>query len=315
MKSLVLKATGGGGLGDCVKSVLTAAHYAKLSNRALYVDWSGGIYADKGQDPFYQFFKLVGVELLKKLPDSNDVHPPSWQRRLTRSLHDVYVEDGWKSWNRSQIIQFYSFDLARLDYPNEVLVMWDFDQLAKLTESSSIEVLRGLRKKYLRLSPSMFDQFKAVKDEIGTVGLAVHIRATNEFQQSKIGLSVSRYFLVVDSVLRETKDRLPIFLSTDNKNVEVEFCNRYPSTVVNNKWFAGAGEPLHLAPNRKDKLATLRSAMLDVLMLSNGQVILITPRSSFSELALIFAASNAQIRVPSRGLTDRVFNLLSKRLT
>ncbi|NNC98698.1 MAG: hypothetical protein HKN85_00810, partial [Gammaproteobacteria bacterium] len=55
-KWLVVKASGGGGLGDSIKSLLVAALYASLSGRTLVVDWSGGVYSDGDDNPFWRLF-------------------------------------------------------------------------------------------------------------------------------------------------------------------------------------------------------------------------------------------------------------------
>ena len=96
-KWLVLKASGGGGLGDSIKSLLVAAYYADLTNRVLVVDWRGSVYAEEGVDVFSYLFKLKNLKTQQPLPSSKDIYPDAWRGRLDKSLHEVYTQDGWDS--------------------------------------------------------------------------------------------------------------------------------------------------------------------------------------------------------------------------
>ena len=61
-KWLVVKASGGSGLGDLIKSVLVGALYASLSKRIFVVDWAGSVYSDDGINIFPKIFKIKGLE-------------------------------------------------------------------------------------------------------------------------------------------------------------------------------------------------------------------------------------------------------------
>ena len=65
---LIVKGSGGGGLGDRIRSAIVGIIYAKLSNRKIYIDWSDGVYGDKGNNIFYLLF-----DVKSGITDSNGV--------------------------------------------------------------------------------------------------------------------------------------------------------------------------------------------------------------------------------------------------
>lgn len=59
MRFLVVK--GIEGLGNRLMCVANAIEYCQKTNRALYVDWSDGMFADKGINAFHTFFDVKGI--------------------------------------------------------------------------------------------------------------------------------------------------------------------------------------------------------------------------------------------------------------
>jgi hypothetical protein len=93
--ALVVKGSGGGGLGDRLWSVLVAILYCRLSGRAIFVDWTDGLLAEQCINAFTKLFSIQGIEVMSDLPEEEvSIHPQAWRGRLRRSLHEVYVEDG-----------------------------------------------------------------------------------------------------------------------------------------------------------------------------------------------------------------------------
>ena len=306
-KWLVIKASGGGGLGDLIKSLLGAAVYASLTKRCLVVDWCGSVYDTEGVDIFESLFQLENLKVQKQLPSSNDIYPFAWKGRLNKSLHDVYMEDQWPSWQRSKVIERYSFDISKLDYSYAVLVMWEFDQVEKLLPFirdvfTGTQMYQYACKNHLRFSP-LFQ--KKLNDELLSFSecmIGVHVRASNEFSDSKGSqLELGRYFHAVDKIHK--KGQVDLFLATDNKNVQLAFKKRYVSLYSIDKWFSVPGEPLHLGANCPDSLSNLVNALMDIVLLSHCSFIVITSQSSFSQMAEIFSKSNnhnAKIINPSK---------------
>lgn len=300
-KYLIVKASGGGGLGDCIKSLLVAVLYAKHTGRIMVVDWTGGVYAETDIDPYSLFFSIRGVPEVKQIPQSDDVYPVRWRGRLHQSLHEVYTQDDWLSWDRATTIKEYSADLSKLDYAEQVLVVWDFDQLAKLMEALSLPYqsallqYQELANHHLCLSSAMEHSLQDALDAIQMPELGVHIRATKEFQDNKGSIGLAHYIATVEAAGFAGK---AIFLATDNAKVEEEFRSRFASTQTLSKWFSRPGESLHLNDDCPDKIDGLRAAILDILLLSRCPNLLITPNSSFSELAQIMSPISQRVFGP-----------------
>ena len=272
-KWLVLKASGGGGLGDSIKSLLVAAYYADLTNRVLVVDWRGSVYAEEGVDVFSYLFKLKNLKTQQPLPSSKDIYPDAWRGRLDKSLHEVYTQDGWDSWQRSKVIETYSFDLSKTDYDQAVLVMWEFDQVNALCQNQAdlanpTDLYQAACKKYLHFS----DMFKAKLSPILATFtepmLGVHIRATDEFNSNKGTLLPDTYLNAVNNQLKSKPD-LGIFLATDNVSVQAWFKQHFPNVIITDKWFAEAGQPLHMNEQCPDVLLNVSDALLDIVLLSH----------------------------------------------
>lgn len=311
MKALVVKASGGGGLGDSVKAVVCAALYAERSQRALYVDWRGGVYDDGQNNMFDHILKVVGVDTLTELPESEDVYPEAWQGRLDCSLHQVYQQDGWLDWQRDQIIKRYSFDLSRIDYPQQVLVMWEFDQISSLLKSVNVSEYANLINRFLVPSERMLE----FVNEIPNYDVGLHIRATDEFAKNKgVQVCLADYLRELEKLKQLSKQPLSLFLATDNQVIQQQFLLKYPDASVNEKLFADHGKPLHLGRHKSQQLESLESAMRDVLSLSRCKTLIATPSSSFSELAQFFAPTPPRVIYAQQVILWRVFDRLKARL-
>lgn len=302
-KYLIVKASGGGGLGDCIKSLLVGILYAKHSERILLVDWSGGVYADAGSDPYPMFFSVEGVPEVRSFPDTDDVYPSRWRGRLGQSLHQVYTDDGWPSWDRATTIKEYSADLSKLDYSEQALVIWDFDQLNKLALTLNIAkqpmltLYTQIAQQHLRLTADLQLALTKAYASFNNPELGIHIRATNEFRENKGAVVLDDFVATIENSGFSSGS---LFLATDNAAVEEKLKARFPATQTLTKWFSQPGDSLHLNKNCPDKTDGLRAAILDIMMLSRCPNLLITPHSSFSELAQIMSPKVQNILSPKR---------------
>ena len=306
---LVVKGSGGGGLGDRLWSVLVAILYCRLSGRAIFVDWTDGLLAQQGINAFTELFSIQGVEVMLDLPDEEvSINPAAWSGRLRKSLLEVYVEDGAPPWDRFATIQRYSFDLAALQYPEKVLVMWDFDQLDRLKphlESelkyySDEDILRAVFQKHLIPHAELITEAELyLPSANATVG--VHVRATREAAKQKGFVRLGDYFRLVDKLIASS-DSMYVVLATDNEEVEEKFRRRYKDVVTRTKWFSRPGEPLHLNSECPNRLQNTRNALIEILMLARCAYLITQQNSSFSKIA----------RLASRAPAENIFTLTSK---
>jgi hypothetical protein len=305
ISSLVVKGSGGGGLGDRLWSVLVGILYSRLSGRAIFIDWSDGLYAEQGVNAFTSLFSIQGVKVLQTLPVENvSVHPPAWQGRLRRSLHEVYMEDGNPLWNRIAAIRRYSFDLAELHCPERVLVMWDFDQMDKLRPflkpaeavCSQEELLRTVFQTHVIPDPALsLEAERWVPDGKGRA-VGVHVRAAHESSLQKGAVRLCDYFQAVDALSAAT-DIARIVLATDNQEVEEKFRRRYQNIITRTKWFGRPGEPLHLNPACPDRLQNTRDALVEILMLARCDYLITQGSSAFSMAARLASRAPAETMI------------------
>jgi hypothetical protein len=253
--------------------------------------------ADPGRDVFAELFQVFGLRGAE-FPDANaEVDPESWRGRLHQSLHEVYVEDGARPWDRADAIARYSFSADRLESAVEVLVLWEFDRLSLFHQSFG-ERWKGLAGEELLASAwrAFFRPVAAVEAEVerwlpsGPARVGVHVRATHEATAQKGAVSVERYFAAVDSVFTRIPG-IEIVLATDNLDVESAFRGRYARVVTRPKWFARAGDPIHLAENDPDRWASTFAAAVELVALGRCEYLVTRRNSSYSILARVVSTS------------------------
>jgi len=295
---LIVKSTGGAGLGDLLRAVLSGIHYAHVSGRAIQVCWDDGLYGPVGVNVFADLFQLtdIGVASISQIhADGFAVHPAAWQGNLAMPLNQLYAKLRDDDWNRSWALDALSFDQSRFDYPQDILVMWDFDQFERSwlaapsgrrygLDPASAQVEAAAR--HLRIVPSLqsavssFQQAHFVERMIG-----VHVRQTNEGGGKSRHVPLQAYFASIDKI-RQQEPQAVIFLATDNVAVETQFRQRYPQLVTSQKWLpTRAGDALHFAEGRVDKLQGAREAVIDLYLLAACDYLIHPHNSSFSRVA------------------------------
>ncbi len=58
------------GLGNRLRCVASAIEYGKKTNRAIYVDWTDGMFAEKGKNAFNKYFQIVDYPHVTSLTDA-----------------------------------------------------------------------------------------------------------------------------------------------------------------------------------------------------------------------------------------------------
>lgn len=301
-KYLIVKGSGGGGLGDRIRSVLTAIVYAKLSNRTIYVDWSDGKLVEHHRNVFYNIFRLKNIAHTSSRPACNDVLPSAWRGKLDMSLHDLYEASGFSDWDRQAAIQRFSFDQSNLDYPNKILVMWEFDQFDRFSAFYSPKsgrcIMRDIVSEHLGFTEQITNEVQRFKQKAYSAGeaiIAVHIRATDEFKQQKNTVYLDKYVSRIKSCLRASKHKAKIFLATDNSEIERLMHLRFPGQLITReKWFAAPGDRIHLNRECPDADKSLRDAMIEICLLADSDYLIYQYNSSFGMFADFMFKSNAE---------------------
>lgn len=296
-KIVVVKGSGGGGLGDRIRTVLTAILYAKLADRELFVDWDDGVYSQPGTNAFPKLFELRGVDQGLSIPSSDSVRPTLWKGNLGLTMHELYCRHGPIPWDRKAAIHNYSFDLSRLDYPEDVLVMWEFDQFSKLRnhfkggfaqllQKSDGKIMTELLQENLVLSEELQELVEKWKNSFFSKSvIGVHIRKTKEADCARGTVSLKTYHAELNRLLRGSPNAR-IFLATDNSEIIQDFNKKYTNTVTRKKWLANPGESLHLNPHCPDRLQNAIDAVVDMHLLSECNYLIYPRNSSFSTVSM-----------------------------
>lgn len=81
-KYIVVKGSGGAGLGDKIFALIVAGMYSLVSGRILYVDWRDRTYGDATRNYFPDLLRAVGLAVTDQLPTAGRAVPKSWDGRL-----------------------------------------------------------------------------------------------------------------------------------------------------------------------------------------------------------------------------------------
>jgi hypothetical protein len=296
---VLVKGTGGAGLGDLLRAVLAGLHYAVVSRRHLAVRWDDGLYGDPGVNVFPLLFTLHGFDPLPDGElDSLSVHPLAWAGRLGATFGSVYKSLRSDEWNRSWALENLSFDQAKYDYQARVLVMWEFDRFEAGWEaahpgarygSTPKEALSYAAARHLQPTEhirSFVSTFRSEKLPGPSIG--VHIRQTLEKGGTTRHLPLKKVFEAVD-LLKEEEPAASIFLAADNSAVEQRFRGHFPNVVTTRKWMPDPGQPLHFSASRADRLKRAREACVDMHLLASCNYLIYPALSSFGQTARIFS--------------------------
>ena len=325
-KYLIVKGSGGGGLGDRIRSVLTGIVYAKLTNRTIYIDWSDGKLIPQRRNVFYEIFHLKNISYVSDCPVSDDVLPSIWRGKLDASLHDQYQESALVNWDRQAAIELFSFDQRHLDYPQQILVMWEFDQLDSFSDyyapESGNTLMRYIAAEHLAVNEVISDEVQRYKQKTFLAQekiIAVHIRATNEFRQQKSTVELDHYILQIVRCMRPLKGQVKIFLATDNSEIERQLQAEFPDQLyTRDKWFAGPGDKIHFNEQCPDADKSLRDAIIEICLLAESDFLIYQHNSSFGMIAhFFFKAQENKVftLVPSVGLMTRLKCRINKNFS
>jgi len=292
-KYLLVK--GRAGLGNRVFCLLTAVLYARLTGRQLLVDWSDGAYSSDGSNVVHQFFisKLFGP--FDQIPDTDSVRPRIWRGRLRESAtamvktHAPELAGDPLGWRR------FSVSLSKLNYPEEVLVMWTYfpliDQMRRhfhgefsgLRKLDTEIILRRLMRESLELHPAIRERVNGLKRNWPAKSVVgVHIRSTDKM------MNVRAVRRKVDELCSQHPGA-PIFLATDNQAVEDLFARTYPGLLTAPKWYPRSGKALHANLECPDRGVNGVEALTDLYLLAGCDYLVLDTSSAFSRLVSILA--------------------------
>lgn len=303
-KYIVVKGSGGAGLGDKILALIVAAMYSLLTDRLLYIDWKDRTYGDATRNYFVDLFQTVGLQIAGSVPTAVRTAPNTWAGRLSMSLDDVVVADRF-SWNRAGGRARYSFDQTRLDYEEDVLVMWEMDQypMVRALYEARFPGRAGLTdtqaqaqffQAHFVVDPSVQSRVNAFMAEHNATRpvIGVHVRLTDESEACRRNPTLSAFLRATSRILRKSH-AAAIFLASDNRDVIDRFQSEFGADriLMIDKWLPKAGMHLHKNPQCPDLLQSARDALVDACLLGRCDWLVASHESAFSRLAAILSTA------------------------
>lgn len=276
------------GLGDRILCALGGILYARLSGRALVIDWSDPFYSSEGDNVFHRFFKSPFCSPTDNIPMTDSVYPRVWRGRLFEHAIQIARE---REYNPEEIRRELSIDLGKLDYLEDLLVLVEYDALVdrmrphfhgaleELAKMPTAGILAKLLREDLLLQSEIrarVDDFKNKRCCSRTVG--VHIRYSD--YQVRILAIIKQ----LNALLKRERD-LRIFLATDNIEIRKMFEANFPGVVSAPHWYAKPGSPIHVDRARPDPTETAIEALIDLYLLADCDHLIFDGASSFSRVA------------------------------
>jgi len=279
---------GKAGMGNRMLCALTGLLYAQLSGRRLIIDWSDFTYSNDGSNAFFRYFQSPLCDPDWAIPPTEAVWPEIWQGRLSESANNLLDDLDPDKHAKPTIYRKYSFDVGRLDYPQDVLVMWCFShliprlrrhfpsKLPELVRLSDIQILTKLLNEQMTLADDLQQRVDGLAAELiepGTIG--VHVR----FMDRRTSL---QSFLREVDRLKEQTPEAPIFLATDNAEAQRVFRERYDKVRVTEKWFPEGGVSMHQNQECPDREVNAIEALTDMYLLARCSALVYPSSSTFS---------------------------------
>ncbi len=286
-KHIVLK--GIAGLGNRILALLSGCLYARLAGRTLYVDWRDGGYAERGDNAFSHLFRSPCCHPVPAELPSGTVWPDAWTGRLDLAVADVRWSPPYRV--HATPWDVLSADHSRLDYPEDILVLWSYFEnvqalrphfdgpLRHLRGRSTKAVLRAVHDQCLRPEPGIqarIDDCRASYLDGTTIG--VHVRYSDKRSRMR---PIRRH---VDRLLRRNPGAR-LFVATDNIDVLRDFEARYPAVLSTDKWYPDPGAAMHTAADCPDRIAGGIEALVDIHLLASCDYLVADERSAFAYVA------------------------------
>jgi hypothetical protein len=282
------------GLGNRMLSALTAILYARLSGRRLIIDWSDPTFSKNGSNAFLEFFICPTNGPTDEIPVTDSVNPSVWRHRLSASATSMRTP--YK--NLTEFWQNTSIDLKKLDYDEDILILWLYHEKVTLLRDH----FKGAYEEYIRMSN------EAILTRLLREDLLPHPRIqtkVNEFKHKEFtGKTVGVHIRYTDhrasllaildklNTLLRLEPGLQVFLATDNIQIKKMFEENYPGVITTPHWYPKPGSRIHNNLACPDRLESGIESLVDLYLLAECDYLIIDTSSTFSYVAKLL--TNAQ---------------------
>jgi hypothetical protein len=283
------------GMGNRLLALSTAHVYARISGRALYVDWSDATYSSDGTNVFQHLF--FSEDILAAAPavgDGMSIAPAIWKNRFKLSANDLIDIFDPDKHSAKNIWRKHSISLRKTDYDEQIAVYWSFSshlrEMRAMMEKDPLyrgksekQIIGDIYKNRIKLHPAIrekVEKFAAANALQEAVGL--HIR----YMDKKA--SIRDFLPHLDRIVRKNPG-VRIFLATDNLEAERLIRKDYPRVIATPKWYPETGSSMHQNPECPDKLQNAVEALTDMYLLARCRWLIFPGRSTFSLISSLIS--------------------------
>jgi len=302
-KYLIVKAKGG--MGNRMLCAVTGILYGQLTGRLTVIDWRDAAYSNDGSNTFSRFFDSPQVLSEKILPKNASICPEIWAGQLHKSMSTMISEQDPNKHSSIWIHRKYSVDVRKLEYDEDILVFWYYTGRVRALKAhlrnsdigfaglDSGGIIRKVLLEQMKLSDGVRRRIDDFKSTIGWPGkvIGVHIRYTD------MRTNLAGY----ERALRRFLQREPnahIFLATDNKQISMEYHERYKNVFSTPKWFPDNFSTMHQSSVCPDRVFNGMEALMDMYLLASCDYLIYPGRSTFSWISRILSD------IPSERIVD-----------
>jgi hypothetical protein len=321
MKEKYVIVKGCAGLGNRLFTVCNAIEYCVLSKRKIYIDWSDGQFAPKGNNVFTRYFTLKNINTvidINEITTSNELtfYPEIWKKNINKGIYDSFAVSEINSFHPTL---FKSIPEGRTKMLKRY---WQYLENTSITQSSKTKnhfagVLNknnfpfgsDLSKKlsedvivfadfsppyseiiflnHIKLKPELEEKINrfVIDKELTKNTIGIHVRSTDKKPTKNLDLLFEK---ISDLPLNNPR----VFLATDNKYVLDEFENKFPSLVMYPKFLPkniqnGLHQYALYNDNQDISIKLFEDSIIDMWLLSMCEYLLYQGNSSFSIISNI----------------------------
>lgn len=310
---------GGAGLGNRLITAAAAIEYAISNNRALLVDWSDGVYSEKGKNIFHQYFSIKDIAQIASLEEIEEqtltYYPPKYKNKLKTDIYSLYrATESWllQKSNRFnpkgtfgkllgywQSIENFKTNIKDIDAILALFRKNDFPYGGFLNNRKEDVVI--FSDFYPKYDGKILRHHIALKDNIKSK--IEHFQKTNNLSKGVVGVHVrntdktptaplSQLFEKINKI---TKKSSAIFLATNSIEIELEFKKRYTTIIMHPKNYPPQKNigTHHYAIRTGDYSSAeqlLEASIIDMYLLSKCDYLIYQKNSSFSEVSAALKA-------------------------
>jgi hypothetical protein len=313
------------GLGNRLITLSNTIRYCEENQRTLIVDWSEGMFAEKGRNIFPEYFQLTGLPFLESLDElgpTNELtfYPQVFKRHLRSSIYDLYSDSVPFPRFRRRVLKVLTAGrwtvsgtwVLRPEFQSEAgscmvpifgmirsgrLLPMSSEYPSNLDEAIVVGAdflppfAAELFRRSVSIRPDVELRLSRIAQEygIGQKSLGIHIRQTDWSWKSDAAPLLNK----LRALPSNTYDK--VFLATDSMKVVERFEGEIPSLVVYPKFLPEPekGGLHHWSYQKGDpKLAEsmFEESLIDLYLLSRCGTFWMQGESSFSKIANAFAA-------------------------